>query len=465
MVTFTHRDAGTAESGWLASPRLAAVAPLPARTWAGLSRVVVVSAHPDDETLAAAGLIQHAVAAGLEVHLIVATLGEASHPESRTHTPAQLARIRREELRHAVGRLAPDAVIDFLGLDDGDLAAGADAVRTAVAADVAPGPAHTLIVAPWRSDAHTDHDAAGHAAAEAARETGNKLLEYPVWLWHWAPVDSPEVPWAAMRRLRLSAAQQRAKESAISCHFSQVAALSEEPGDEALLDDAVLEHFRRPFEIYLDTAGGLAPDGDHGRAWAASEFDAIHREGAEPWDAPESWYEERKRALTLAALPRRRFGSALEIGCSTGVLTEQLAARADSVLGVDLSRQAVRTATERTRALTSVDIRTLAIPEEWPAGRFDLVVLSEVGYYLHAAALERTLERVLASMTEDGVLVACHWRHPISGWPLDGEDVHRAFGEHPRLHRVGRYEEEDFLLEVFERTDAVRPGDGPAGAP
>ncbi|MBK0297255.1 hypothetical protein IAE22_36045, partial [Bacillus sp. S34] len=65
-------------------------------------------------------------------------------------------------------------------------------------------------------------------------------------------------------------------------------------------------------------------------------FDAHYARKPEGWDFEGSWYERRKRAVTMAALPRERFRSALELGCATGVLTAELTERADTVLGTDI---------------------------------------------------------------------------------------------------------------------------------
>lgn len=456
MVTFSHLDHGTDEQLWRASARLAATPELNVRL-DDFTRLVLVSAHPDDETLAAAGLLLQAARHGLEIRLVAATDGEASHPGSSTHSPEQLAVIRRQELAHAVGLVAPGTLIAELGIPDGHVAAESEQLRRAILAECGPEPGGSLIVAPWRSDGHADHDAAGEAAAAAARESGNPLLEYPIWLWHWGSPDSPSVPWASMRRLTLDAAEAARKESAVSCHFSQNSPLSDLPGDETLLSEAMISHFSRPFETFIDAAGFLVPDGEQRLSWAQSQFDAVHRNLAEPWSAPEAWYEERKRLLTLAALPSRHYGSALEIGCSTGVLTRDLAARCDSVLAVDLSAEAVKTAARRTAGLPSVRTLQLAVPERWPEGTFDLIVLSEVGYYLDHGTLLQTLDLMLGSLLPGGALLACHWRHPITGWPLDGDDVHDFLRGDGRLKSSGTYTEEDFILEVFTVQEPAEP--------
>ncbi|MDJ0355942.1 PIG-L family deacetylase [Paenarthrobacter sp. PH39-S1] len=448
MVTFSHLDHGTDEQLWRDSTRLADTPELNLR-FGSYTRLVLVAAHPDDETLTAAGLLQQATRHGLEVRLVVATDGEASHPGSSTHTPEQLAVIRRQELVHAVGTVAPAALITHLGIPDGRVAVGGDQLRRTILAECGPEPGESLIVAPWRSDGHADHDAAGEAAAAAALESGNPLLEYPVWLWHWGTPDDPSVPWASMRRLTLDGPDMARREQAINCHFSQNAPLSDLPGDETLLSAAMISHFSRPFEIFIDAAGSMVPDGDERLSWAQAQFDAVHRNLAEPWSAPEAWYEERKRLLTLAALPARHYVSALEIGCSTGVLTRDLARRCDRVLGVDLSAEAVKTAARRTAGIPGVRTLQLAVPGHWPEGSFDVIVLSEVGYYLDHETLQQTLELMLGSLLPGGTLLACHWRHQISGWPLRGDEVHEFLRGDGRLRPRGRYTEEDFILEVF----------------
>jgi hypothetical protein len=94
------------------------------------------------------------------------------------------------------------------------------------------------------------------------------------------------------------------------------------------------------------------------------------------------------------------------------------------------------------------------IPDEWPSGAFDLIVLSEVGYYCGANDLRSLAHRAASSLTEDGVLVACHWRHRVQEYPLRGDEVHRELLSEPGLAVLAEHVEEDFVLHVLTRPQA-----------
>jgi SAM-dependent methyltransferase len=186
----------------------------------------------------------------------------------------------------------------------------------------------------------------------------------------------------------------------------------------------------------------------------ASYFEALYAEAADPWGFASRWYEQRKYALTMAALPRERYRRGFEAGCSIGVLTALLAQRCESLLGCDVAPAAVARASDRVAVFDNVEVIELAVPAAWPDGRFDLVVLSEVGYYLSPDDLALLVSRCVGCLEPGGSLVAVHWRHPVADYPLRGDDVHAAIGSNPELHRLVRHEEADLLLEVFETEPA-----------
>ena len=443
-AVFHHADTGRPEHEWVTRPEWASVPDL-ARTVADATRLVLVAAHPDDETLGAGGLLATADANGLRVDVLLLSAGEASHPGSRTHRPDDLAVLRVEETRTALALLAPRARLVSLGLPDSDLESHEDEIIEAVVRTVGEDGPTTLVCAPWRHDRHADHEAAGRAAAVAADRTDARLLEYPIWLWHWAAPD--DAPWSRISALALDGTVRARKSHAISVHRSQVAPLSAEPGDEALLHPGMLEHFVRDRETFIEEP--LTAD---------TTFDQVHSDAADPWSVDDSWYEERKRDLTLAALPRRRFRRGLEVGCSIGALTARLSDRCDEVLALDGSRVAVAAATQRLERVANAHVEQAHLPEDWPDGRFDLVVVSESGYFLSPARLRELRTRAEGSLTEDGVVVLCHWRHPVVGWPLDGPRVHEIWRHSTRLAVIAEHRETDFLLDVLGDASDHRQG-------
>ena len=111
-------------------------------------------------------------------------------------------------------------------------------------------------------------------------------------------------------------------------------------------------------------------------------FDEVYRANEDPWGFETSPYEREKYAATLAALPRAHYARAFEIGCSLGVLTEQLAGRCGHLLAVDVADAPLQRARQRCAHLPQVVFERLRVPEEFPApAAFDLIVVSEVGYY------------------------------------------------------------------------------------
>ncbi len=184
----------------------------------------------------------------------------------------------------------------------------------------------------------------------------------------------------------------------------------------------------------------------------ARYFDELYDRRDDPWSLAERWYERRKRSLTMGILPKERYASALEIGCSVGVLTEQLAQRCDHLLATDIAQKPVSLTQQRldsTEHRSDVDVRVMRAPAEWPQDRFDLVVLSEVGYYLDEGELALLGRQSASSLTPGGVVVACHWRHPVSDYPLRGDRVHEILIESSGLIPLGEYVDEDFRLAVL----------------
>ncbi|WP_051551357.1 bifunctional PIG-L family deacetylase/class I SAM-dependent methyltransferase [Nocardioides sp. URHA0020] len=433
---FTHDGTGTSAEVWSSDPRWADRAPL---SLDGVRRLVVVAAHPDDESLGAGGLLATAHERGIDVELVLLTAGELSHPMSPTHSRERLALRRVGEAKRALAAVAPTAALTRLALGDGSVAESEHAVAAKLVDLIGDG-ADTLVAAPWRHDGHPDHEAAGRAASVAARRTDATLVEYPVWWWHWATPS--EAPWDGIRRLDLTDAARSRKDRAIAAHTSQVLPLSEHVGDEALLQPAFLAHFHGPVEVYV------VEDGED------AALDDLRRAATDPWGIDDRWYEQRKRDLTLSVLPRRTFGRGLEIGCSTGALSARLAERCDDLLAVDSSPVAVAAARLRL-ADTGVRVELMHPPSEWPDGELDLVVVSEMAHFLSPRELRGLVERVRASLAPYGVVVLCHWRHRIDGWVPNAGQVLRAFTDGRGLSGQATYRDRDVEIVLLGASDVL----------
>lgn len=184
---------------------------------------------------------------------------------------------------------------------------------------------------------------------------------------------------------------------------------------------------------------------------APAYFEAIYAED-DPFGYRSRWYEARKRALLLAALPQAQVDAAWELGCSNGELTAALAPRCGQLLATDLDARAVALARARTASLRNVRVERMQHPAQWPEGRFDLIVFSEVGYYFDAGDLDEVARRLRGTLSSNGVLVACHWRHAFDAAPLCGGQVHATL-VHTFGHRLFLYEDADLRLEAWSMQD------------
>ena len=181
-------------------------------------------------------------------------------------------------------------------------------------------------------------------------------------------------------------------------------------------------------------------------------FEAKYRAAADPWNFAGSDYERSRYEATVAALDGRHFRRALEPGCSVGVLTQQLATRCAWVDAFDFSPTAVEAARQRCAALPNVALRCDALSPALPFGRYDLIVLSEIGYYFTDPEWAELAATLVSAMTAGSTLLAVHWLGKSSDHRLSGDRVHQLLGGQPGLS-LGRAERfPQFRLDRWSRT-------------
>ena len=239
---------GTPEAVWQAWLHARPPALMASAGWLReAQRIVVVAPHPDDEVLACGGLLAMRAANAGDVLIVGVTDGEASHRDpSGPQSDALAGRRRAERLRglHQLGLHAAPVV--RCGLQDGRVESHAQALEDQLAPLLR---ATDVVIASWRLDGHPDHDATGRAAASACAAVGCRLVEAPIWMWHWARPDDARVPWQRLAALPVEPPALLRKQAALASHTSQL-----EPRSAALgpvLDPLICARARRACEYFF----------------------------------------------------------------------------------------------------------------------------------------------------------------------------------------------------------------------
>jgi hypothetical protein len=182
-------------------------------------------------------------------------------------------------------------------------------------------------------------------------------------------------------------------------------------------------------------------------------FSEIYAANADPWHFETSPYEKEKYFASLEALPRPRYNRGFEIGGSIGVLTRMLGGRCHQLLSVDVSELAQERARTRCSDQPHIEFRIMQFPRERPIQTFDLIVLSEIGYYLCETDLLFARNWIVQSLEPGGHLLLVHWTPFVKDYPLTGDEVHDHFLEAtPKpLNRIYHAKKEKYRIDVLAR--------------
>ncbi|MCJ2084272.1 class I SAM-dependent DNA methyltransferase [Methylobacterium sp. J-090] len=183
-------------------------------------------------------------------------------------------------------------------------------------------------------------------------------------------------------------------------------------------------------------------------------FDGIYAGNPDPWGFTTSAYEAAKYDATLAALPRNTYDEALEVGCSIGVLTRRLAERCTRLLSLDVAETALEAARARCADRPHVSFLRAAVPDEWPPGRFDLILVSEVLYFFTRADLARLAGHMARAVKPGAEIILVHWTGETN-YPLSGDDAVEALiaGTAGTLAPHHQTRTESYRLDVLRAVD------------
>jgi SAM-dependent methyltransferase len=170
-------------------------------------------------------------------------------------------------------------------------------------------------------------------------------------------------------------------------------------------------------------------------------FEAKFQADSDPWNYRQSRFEASKRGSLLHACGPRIYGRGLELACANGETTRLLARKCLRLLAVDGSPSALAAARKRLAGLHNITLAQANLPTEMPRGPFDLIVISELLYYLPPRDLDTLLGATLDALAPAGRLVVLH--HTVF---FDDVAIHPARAQGRAKDVFGRW-----LRPVFHR--------------
>jgi peptidoglycan/xylan/chitin deacetylase (PgdA/CDA1 family)/SAM-dependent methyltransferase/GT2 family glycosyltransferase len=182
--------------------------------------------------------------------------------------------------------------------------------------------------------------------------------------------------------------------------------------------------------------------------------------------AYESEYEVIKRQQTLAFLPANKITDALELGCAEGHFTLRLAPLVEHLTAVDISGRALNRAQARCSDRGNIAFRRLDLDTDEIPGPFNLIVCSEVLYYLRD--LPGAVRRIVAQLRPGGFLLTAHSRvliddpeHAGFSWEqaCGVETVASTIGAQPGIALLRELRTPLYRILLYQR---LAPGQKPA---
>ncbi len=426
-----------------------------ARLKEDIGSLLVLAPHPDDESLGCGGLIRILKNFDQPVSVVFVTSGQASHPNSKTHSQNTLGKLRENEALEACKVLGvPEDNVHFLKAQDGQLTYLDDSAILSLVEEIYKiFERHDFraVAMPWRRDPHPDHIIVSQIGDMVLSKTSNETIkiEYPIWLWRNGVIlDWPDKSEVSPYRLNIEDVFTK-KWKAINKHRSQLGNVIGDDPYGFVLTKELLKPFSSTTEYFF--LGKRRHLNTLGEAY----FEDLYSQKTDPWNFRESDYEHQKYKRSIAALGSKKYDHCLELGCSIGIQTKMLSQICSTVLAVDISKAAIETAKHNCYRITNVNFETCDVVKSFPKGKYDLIICSEVGYYLNPTDLLSLFENIDGSVQPNGKLLMVHWTPFVPDYPLSGDEVHErfmSFVEPMEKYRELVHERHDlYRLQVWEK--------------
>jgi len=182
-------------------------------------------------------------------------------------------------------------------------------------------------------------------------------------------------------------------------------------------------------------------------------FKVVYDASEDPWNFETSEYEASKYEATISALPRQHYDKTLEIGCSIGVLTKLLAQKSRHLLATDISEKALDIAARRCVDMNNITFEQINFKNELPDEKYDLIMVSEVAYYLSSDDWELAIYDLYRRLKPDGNIVLVHWLPEVHDYPQTGDEVHNSFEKlvKDKLQNVYSARAETYRIDVWTK--------------
>jgi SAM-dependent methyltransferase len=149
------------------------------------------------------------------------------------------------------------------------------------------------------------------------------------------------------------------------------------------------------------------------RAIDANGFERKFRADIDPWDYKHSPFERFKRRIILNVCGPQKHGRVLELGCAIGETTRTLARVSLRLLAVDAAPTALVEARRQVLGKKNVTVRFAKLPFQMPRGPYDLIIASEIAYYLPQHQLKSLARRIRSALAPGGLVVVVDSKKPF----------------------------------------------------